>query len=116
MKIAFQADNDIDQTIIKALWELEPEIDFQTASDANLHGLDDYTVLELAAFEKRLLISSDQTTMPYHFADFIQSNISYGVIIAPQGLSLNVVVNELLTIWECSEADEWIDRIAFIPL
>ena len=116
MKIAFQADNDLDQTILRAIWQIEPLVDFQTAGEINLHGLDDFTVLELAALEKRLLVSSDQSTMPTHFAEFIQSNTSFGVIIAPQSLSLQVVVEEILMIWTASEAEEWLNRISYIPL
>jgi hypothetical protein len=116
MKIIFQADNDFDQTVLKALWEIEPEMNFQTAADAGLHGLDDLTVLHLAAVEKRLLVSSDQSTMPQHFAEFVKENTSYGLIIVPQSLAFKIVIGELLTIWTASEAEEWINRISYIPL
>lgn len=59
MKIAFQADNDIDQTIVRILWKIEPAIDFRAAAEVDLHGLDDAAVLSLAALEKRILVSSD---------------------------------------------------------
>ncbi len=116
MKIAFQADNDLDQTILKALWQIEPAIDFWSANELDLHELDDLTVLELAALEKRILVSSDQSTMPYFFAEFIQNNVSYGLIIAPQSLKMNLVVEELLLIWSASEPEEWKNRIAYLPL
>jgi hypothetical protein len=32
MNIAFQADNDLDQTILRALWQIEPTIDFWAAN------------------------------------------------------------------------------------
>jgi hypothetical protein len=41
----------------------------------------------LAAFENRLLISHDQSTMPDHFAEFISENRSSGLFIAPQTLT-----------------------------
>jgi hypothetical protein len=81
-----------------------------------LHGLDDLTVLALAALEQRVLVSSDQTTMPHYFAEFIQNQISYGLIIAPQRLPLNVIVEEILTIWMASEPDEWVNRILYLPI
>lgn len=116
MKIAFQADNDLDQTILKAIWQVEPSIDFNPANELNLHGLDDLTVLELAALEKRILVSSDQKTMPYHFAEFIQNQISYGVIIVRQSLPLNVAVEEIFLIWLNYKVEDWINRIAYLPL
>ncbi len=45
MNIAFQADKDFDQTILRALWQIEPTIDFWAANELDLHGLDDLTVL-----------------------------------------------------------------------
>ena len=116
MRIAFQADNYIDQTIVRILWQTEPAIDFRTAAQVDLHGLDDPTVLSLAALEKRILVSSDQATMPLHFAEFIRTETSYGLLIAPQSLNLNVVVNELLMIWTASTVEEWINRVVYLPL
>lgn len=116
MKIAFQADNDIDQTIVRILWQTEPKIDFRTAAEVSLHGLNDLAVLELAAIEKRILVSSDQSTMPLAFAEFIKSNTSYGLLIAPQNLSPRIVADELLMIWTASKVEEWINRIVFLPL
>jgi len=116
MKVSFQADNDLDQKIVAALLRIEPTVDFQTAVELNLHGLDDLSVLALAAFEKRILVSHDQSTMPIHFAEFISESASAGVLIAPQTLTLDIVVEELLIIWSASEADEWINRISYLPL
>jgi len=64
MKVSFQADNDLDQRIVAAILRIEPTINFQTAVELNLHGLDDLSVLALAAFEGRILVSHDQSTMP----------------------------------------------------
>ncbi len=116
MKIAFQADNDLDQTILRAIWQIEPEIDFSPASEMNLHGLDDLTVLELAALKKRILVSSDQKTMPRNFAEFIQNQTSYGVIIVRQSLPLNIAVEEILLIWLNNKVEDWVNRIAYLPL
>ncbi len=49
MKVRFQADADLNQTIVKATLRLEPGIDFQTAQAASLTGLNDREVLRMAA-------------------------------------------------------------------
>jgi hypothetical protein len=54
--------------------------------------------------------------MPLHFAEFIQTETSYGLLIAPQSLSINIVVDEILMIWTASTVDEWINRIGYLPL
>lgn len=116
MKVRFQADADLNQTIVLALVRREPGVDFQTATAANLAGLDDPAVLALAAHDGRVLITHDQSTMPEHFAQFIATHTSPGLLIVPQHIQPVTVVEELLLIWSVSEADEWHDRIVYLPL
>ena len=116
MKVRFQADADLHQMIVTALVRREPGVDFQTATAAGLGGLLDPQVLARAATEGRVLVSHDQSTMPQHFAAFIQNQPSAGLLIVPQYLSYAVVVEELLLIWAASEAEEWLNRIAYLPL
>lgn len=116
MKVHFQADADLKAVIIKALLRLDSRIDFKTALKANLAGLEDDKVLALAAKDKRVLVTHDHKTMPHHFADFIQERTSAGVIIIPQDLSVNAVVDDLILIWTASEASEWVNRICYLPL
>ena len=54
--------------------------------------------------------------MPVHFANFIATQNSAGVILIEQHLPLRDGIDELLLIWEASEAEEWINRLEFIPL
>ena len=54
MKVRFQADADFNQNIVRALRRRDPAIDFQTAHEARLHGVDDAMVLARAAEEGRL--------------------------------------------------------------
>jgi hypothetical protein len=116
MKIKFQADEDLNQNIVNAVIRLEPKIDFQTAFNANLKGLTDAQVLALATHQKRILVSHDHRTMPNHFAKFITQYNSYGVLIVPKKLSAIEVTENIILIWELFTDEEWINRIAFLPL
>ncbi len=116
MKIKFQANADFSYTIIKALRRRQPAIDFQSADDAKLRGLPDPDVLALTAKEGRILVSHDCNTMPEHFADFVVSQHSPGVFILAQDIPISLAVEELLTIWEASEAEEWVDVLQWLPL
>jgi len=69
MKVSFQADADLKEPIVLAVKRSAPEIDFKTATEANLEGLDDPVVLGIAAQEGRVLVSHDRRTMPYHFGE-----------------------------------------------
>src|SRR2546422_206938 len=108
MKIRFQADADLNQKIVKATLRREPTIGFQTAHAANLSGLPDPEVLKLTAEDGRILVSHNQTTMPTHFAEFINSEKSPGLIISPQHLPIASVVESLILIWAIDEAEEWV--------
>jgi hypothetical protein len=115
MIVRFQADADLNQNIVTGVLRSNPHIDFQTAASGGLIGLEDMKVLELAANSKRLLVSHDKRTMPLWFADFITTRTSSGVLIISQDLQIKDAIANLLLIWGASEAEEWVNRIAFIP-
>ena len=116
MRIQFQADADLNQIIVLATIRREPAIDFQTAVAADLAGLTDAHVLQNAARTGRLLVSHDQRTMPRHFAQFMTTETSPGVLVIPQHLSVAAAVDDLLLIWALTEPEEWTNRICFLPL
>jgi hypothetical protein len=91
-------------------------VDFQTAHEAGLRGLDDQAVLAIAASQGRVLVSHDRQTMPQHFAEFIQEQESPGLLIVSQRLPVSAAAEELLLIWFASEADEWTNQISSVPL
>ena len=96
MKVCFQADADFNQNIVRAVRRRAPAIDFQTAHEAGLHGLDDDAVLDKAAREGRLLVSHDRRTMPLHFAHFTATRTSAGVILIAQDLPIMLAVEDLI--------------------
>jgi hypothetical protein len=116
MILYFQADGDLNQIILHAMMRREPRLDFQTAEAAGLAGLRDPEVLALAAREGRVLVTHDQKTMPRHFAEFIATETSPGVLIIPQRLPVATAVEDLLLIWSTMDADEWKNTIRFLPL
>ena len=116
MKVRFQADANFNQILLKATLRYEPSIDFRPANDAGLASLSDNQVLAIAANEGRVLVTHDRKTMPIHFADFITSNISAGVIIVPQKIAINAAVEDLVLIWAATESEEWVNRIQTLPI
>lgn len=116
MKLRFQADADLNQNIVYGTVRREPSIDFQTASEAGFQGLSDSQVLERTAQEGRVLVTHDQTTMPKHFAGYLATHASPGVIIVPQHLPLTAAADELILIWTASDSREWENRICYLPL
>src|SRR3990172_7702409 len=116
MPIRFQADADLNQVLVSAVVRRVPAIDFRSATTAGLAGLKDQEVLAVAARDGRILVTHDQATMPRHFDEFLRSRRSPGLIVVPQHLPLGEVADALILIWMATEAEEWMDRIAFLPI
>ena len=57
MKVRFQADADFNKNIVRAVRRRAPAIDFQTAHDARLHGVDDAMVLARAMVSQAIPLS-----------------------------------------------------------
>ncbi|MEM6838725.1 MAG: DUF5615 family PIN-like protein [Cyanobacteria bacterium P01_C01_bin.120] len=115
-KVRFQADADLNQATVTGVIRRQSEISFQTATEAGLEGLTDAAVLALSAQQQRVLVTHDRRTMPTEFAKFIANNQSAGVLIISRKTPLEVVIEELILIWSVTAAEEWINRIAKIPL
>lgn len=116
MKIRFQADADLNQIIVKASRRAVPEMDFQTAAEAELIGVSDPEVLATADQLGRVLVTHDRRTIPEYFAERLATTSSSGVIVVPQSMAVRAVVDDLILIWLASEAEEWINRIRVLPL
>jgi len=92
MPVRFQADADFNQIIVSAVVRRSPQIDFRTATAAGLAGISDAEVLAISAREGRVLI------------------------VVPQSLSIREVADTLILIWTATAADEWTNRIVYLPI
>lgn len=116
VNVRFQADADLNEAIVKGVIRRQPAINFQTATKASLEGLKDAEVLALSAKQQRILVTHDRRTMPMEFAAFIANSQSTRVLIVSRKTALETVIEELVLIWSLTSPDEWVDRIAKIPL
>ena len=116
MKIKFQADSDLNEDILNGVIRRVPEIDFRTASDASLDGLNDSTVLALAASEGRILVTHDRRTMPHHFAKFIEVETCPGLNVVSQKASVGTIIDDLILIWHVSDPSEFLNSVRTLPL
>jgi hypothetical protein len=116
MTIKFQADNDLDEDILRAVKRLHPAIDFQRAPELGLHtGILDPEVLRLCAEENRMLVTHDRHSMPKHFIEFIKQQDSPGIFIVSRKLAVGKAAEWLLHYWSASEAEEYRNQIIDIP-
>ena len=114
--VRFLADASLHDGIVTGCLRREPAMDFLAARDAKLEGVDDPDVLALAAFEDRILVTSDLKTMPKHFGDFLAAyGYCPGVFLVKQSARLADVIEDLIMVWAASDAEEWKNRIIEIP-
>ena len=117
MSIKFLADASLHYAIVTGLRQREPSIDFLSANEAKLQGLDDQHVLALAALDGRILVSTDRKTMPAEFGQFLaQQGSSPGVFVLSQKPPIATAIENLLVIWAASAPAEWENRVCSIPL
>lgn len=116
MKIKFLADENLRRAIVLGVRRREPSTNFVHAFEVGAAGKDDLTILQIAADEGRILVSHDIKTMPQHFRHFTARQASPGVILISQKLTPSTAIEELVTIWLASEAEEWVNQIRFLPL
>ncbi len=55
-------------------------------------------------------------TMPAHFARLTDDTPGPGVILLREATPISITIEELILIWNATDAEEWIDRLLRIPL
>jgi len=105
MKVRFQADADFNQTTA-VFTATEYSLIWRMLDLLGFPGLALYLILGK---------SHDQRTMPRYFAEFITTQTSPGVIILLQNLSILEAINGVIKIWQTTEANDWVSRIAYVP-
>ncbi len=116
MSILYQADASLNHTYLAALRRREPALDFQSAHSGGLASLPDHLVLEYAAKQNRILVSSDLRTMPRYFGERLAAGqTSPGLFLVAQSAPMAEVIEALLVIWAISDASEWRDQAFYLP-
>jgi hypothetical protein len=120
LSIRFQADNDLKFAIVKAVRRREPAIDFASAQESGLDGLDDSELLERDAREGRVLVSHDLRTMLNHFRSHLTAGKSSpGLLVVSQGAPIGDVVEALVVLWSApdpvSDRAEWRNQVHHLP-
>jgi hypothetical protein len=83
------ADENFNNDIVRGLLRRKPDLDIARVQDAGLSGADDSDVLEWAARENRVLLTS---------------------------VSIGVAIDDILLLVECSLENEWEGQVRYLPL
>lgn len=115
LKLLF--DENLNQRILRGLKLSLPSLDYVVAQDVGLKGVEDAEVLAWAATENRTLVTHDLKTIPrYAYARVDDGQAMAGVIAFAETLPIGQAIEELATVIECSEQDEWVNQVVYLPL
>jgi hypothetical protein len=87
-----------------------------SAREGGVIGVRDPDVLGIAAESGRFSFRMIEIRCRGHFARSRETRSSPGLIIVSQDLDIGAAIDDLLLIWQVTEAEEWLDQIGFVPV
>lgn len=119
MKIRFLIDENLSPRLKMAVLHLSPHIDIIRVGDpdAPTLGTKDPEILQYLEWSQRALITDNRVSMPDHLDDHWKDGGHIGGLfwVRPT-TAIGRLAQEIYLIWEASEAEEWIDQLAWLPL
>jgi len=112
----FLADHDLHGSIVKGVLLAAPEAEFYRAQDLGLSKHADAELLTIAAQAGMIVVSHDVNTMRAQaYARIVSGQPMSGLLLAHQWDAIGPVIEALLLVWHAADADEWNDRVEFLP-
>lgn len=113
----FLADENVELDLVLGLQRRVEGVDIVRVQDVGLRTREDPVILRWAAGEGRVLISRDIRTVPPFAHERIAAGHSMpGVVVLPSSVSLATAIDDLSLIATATEAQEWINRVVYLPL
>lgn len=111
------ADENFNNTIVRGLLRVKPDLDIVRVQDVGLFTADDSTVLEWAANEDRVLLTHDVATITKYAYERVNAG-SYmpGVVEVSRTVPLSTAIDEILYIAEVCDHGELEGQIIYLPL
>ena len=109
-------DQDLDHDILRVLIRRIPQIDVLTAFEIGMSEATDPELLTWAAQEGRIIVTHDRKTMPAHATDLMrQGKDIVGLFVVPRNMPIHQAIEDLELMITCSENDEWVNLIRYLP-
>lgn len=115
--IAFAADENLNNDIIRGLLRRKPELDLVRIQDTEVAGASDPDVLEWTANEGRILLTHDVSTITeYAYERILAGKRMAGVFEISRQVSVGTAIQDILLLAECSLENEWEGQVRYLPL
>jgi hypothetical protein len=116
-RVRFLADHNLNEQIIDGALRREPTLEFARVRDIGPADLSDPELLSWAASNGFVIVSHDVNTMTAYAYDRIEKGEPMaGLLLVSQFEPIGAVIESLVLISSASEAEEWHDTVAFLPL
>jgi hypothetical protein len=115
----FLLDEHVPHAIQSRLLRLDPEIDILAAGQllAPPTGTSDPDLLAWIEKTGYILVTANRRTIPEHVrAYYAAGHHIPGVLLLRRGASLGQVIEQLYLLWVASDAEEYVDRLLYLPM
>lgn len=117
MLLRYLADESVHGSIVRALLRQQPDMDLLRVQDAGLAAAQDPVILERAAIEGRVVLTSDVSTLVGYAYERVESGQRMpGVFVINQRANLGPIIADILLLAEASLEREWEGRVQYLPL
>ena len=119
MKVRFLIDENLAPYIKTALLRYDTDIDVARVGDEGILPLGslDPDILRYVESTQRFLVTDNRRSIPIHLeAHWATGGHIWGVGWVRPQIGVRHLAEELYLIWSASEAEEWLDRVEWLPL
>lgn len=116
--IRFLCDENVHHGLLEAIGNREPGIEITTVGGpaAPPRGSTDPELLQFAEQNQYAVLTADRSTMPVHVTEHhAAGGHTWGVFLIKNGATWTQLIEDLLLIWSESVADDWQDRLEYLP-
>jgi hypothetical protein len=118
VKIRFLLDENLSPRLKVAVLRLNPAIDILRVGEPHAPPLGtlDPDVLSYLELSQRLLVTDNRASMPEHLESHYRAGGHiWGLFWVRPETQIGELARELFLVWEATEAEEWVDRLDWIP-
>jgi hypothetical protein len=118
MTLQYLFDEHMTPRLKAALLRLDPSIAVASIGDLDMPplGTQDPDILRFVEQHQQVLVAQDYRTMSGHAADHLAGGGQHwGIFLVRPGAGIGETAVALYELWACTGAEEWINRIEWIP-
>lgn len=116
--VKWLADENFDNDILRGIGRRVSRFDVVRVQDIpEIAGSDDRAVLAWSTANGKVLLTHDILTMIPAMHEQLQQFASCSpIVLVPDSLPINVVIDDILLLDECSVASDWVSGVVYLPL